>query len=662
MSMYDVYEGQVKNRVDIINKRVDDLMFTVKQHPSMKAYSPAVRKKAKQEIAELLRYRLDTYDLKITPEAVYKWLDNYTPYAQASTTAYIKRVAKEKGYETFSPAQVDYVKEALLKSMEPEEYFSFEAAAKGKPEVVRIPLHGKALGTERDLAAKVATHVDWAVKKTVKNILTPEGVTEFLAKHEKDLPQPIDKKDFSSYVDNIIMEAKSYLYKSDDKKITPKTIANIDNELFFAVLNANLEAKDFKGALFKKLGTSTFVDNDKRLALIKNALDNKIGERGKSERDRDDYVELRDLMERFFKAVRWSMKYKTGKFDTSTYSAVNHYPKVELAIREFVANSPLSAQELSERFRKIFNSNDNPEAIDRLYMPDVFNPWWTHVSRTLGLDEKVSTEILTDFISDKTVDYVEWNKTNFERDLDKENEMKKSFMTDKLKSVLRGNLTNKVEANKKRAEELLKFYYDDKKQKPKDRQRAKDVKRMDKREKKMVINKGIDVLPFDDDLDKLARGARRDIQKTTSRLKIDVISKAENGGKGTRDFILYRAKKRIRHTELVNKIVESFITDASLSLDEWEKEAKENVEKEYNDKLRERESEPDYDKFVVTMDRFKKEQIARIDRLKAKGNSRIKKRASNMKATALETFHDAVYEKKEKKEEKKEGTSDGKEN
>lgn len=639
MSMYDVYVGQGKNRANIVKDKLSDLMNVVKNHPSMKKYSPAIRKQAQIEISELLRHKIDTLEMEITASEVNNWLDNYTPYAQASTTAYIQRVAKEKGYKTFSSEQVAYVKEALLKSMEPEETFVWDEASKGSKNIgTRLPLRGKALGTERDLAAKVATHVDWAVKKTVKNILTPEGVIEFLAKHEKDLIAPIDEDNLSTYVDNIISEAKRYLYNANDKKITPKTIANINNELLFAILNANVKVKDYSGALLKKLGTSTFVDNDTRLAEIKNQLDKKIGARKNSERDKSSYEVLYALMERFFKAVRWSMKYKVGKLGSSGYTAANHYPKVELAIREFVANTPLSAKELINRFNKIFQSNDNPEAVERLYMAEVFNSWWPHVSKVLGLDEDVSVEILSDVISDKTVDYTEWNKTNFERDLDKEAEIKKTFARDSaLDKLFNGNIPNRAEENKKREKQLLDIYAADKEQKQKVKEQKKEEKQKVKKEKQKVEEQkqkitysDIEVTNLDKELKELRKSTSKYLQQTTSRIKKDVIKKSDKSDKVTKDFIAYRAEKRTRHKEIVIESIEDFITTSNHILDEWEKEAKEKAEEKY-----------------ANNEKAKAKEIRLIEKYKRNRRAKIKEEAMEMKKKEVEKFHNAVYTKKD---------------
>lgn len=628
-----------------INKRVSDLMATVvKNHPTMKKYSPRVRKQAQLEIAEVLRNRLNEHnDIDISNKRVSEWLDKYTPYAQASTTAFIKKVAKEKGYNNLTSEQVEYVKKALLNSMEPDEYFSWEEAGKGKAGAVRIPRHGKSLGTEDNLAAKVSTHVDWAIKKTVKNALKPENVIEFLVKHEKDLPQAIDKDNIGSYVDNVISLAQDYLYGTADKKISPKTIADINTELLYAAINANSKAKDYSGALLKKLGTSTFVDNDTRLAEIQRNLNDKIGEREGKSGGENDYPVLVGLMERFFKAVRLSMHYQTGKLGSSTYTAANNYPKIELAIREFVANSPLPTKEIISRFNKIFASSDNPEAVDMIYKPVVFNSWWAHVSRVLGLDTDVSMEILSDVLSEKSTDYEDYNKLNFERDIDKENEIRNSFEKAE-KAFIKGAKIVKAEENTEKIGELIKLYLDNQEQKKRVKEQSKkdrEQRKKDREEKKKVmeekkkvmeakqkvLNEALDTTNFDDELKKLSRSTNRHLQQTTSRLKTNVIKKADSSDKTRKDFISYRAEKNKKHTELVNASVEDFITKANKYLDDWAKEVKDKVLEEYYDDTK-----------------MQDKELKRVDKVKKEQQTKIKAEAKRMKNTELEKFRAAVYE------------------
>ena len=455
MSKVNMYNGQADNIADKIESKVSDLMQTVKKHPSMKKYSPHVRKGVQKEIKAILNNRISAFSLKIDVDDINKWLDEYTPYAQASTTAYIQRVAKEKGFKTLTPEQVDYVKNALLNSMEPNESFDWETG-----EGVKIPLHGKALGTERDLAAKVATHVEWSVKKTVGNALKPENVIAFLVKNKKSLGidniNDIDMK----YVDNVISVASMSLYgesSSNKRKITERSIQNIDNALLNAAFTANTKMSNFSGALLRKIGTSTFVNNDTRLGEIKKVFDVKIGEKARlSEKDAQNYARLRALMSRFFTALRWSMHYKTGKMGTSTYTAENQYMKIELAIMEFVANTTLPLAELVRRFEQIFASNDNPEGVERLYMTEVLNAWWVNVSKVLGIDEDIALEIQSDIVAEKSGEYVEGNAGHFERDIDREKEIQARFKT--LKDNARRGIYVKADENNNEIDILIKAY------------------------------------------------------------------------------------------------------------------------------------------------------------------------------------------------------------
>lgn len=456
MSKVNMYNGQADNIADKIESKVSDLMQAVKKHPSMKKYSPHVRKGVQKEIKAILNNRISAFSLKIDVDDINKWLDEYTPYAQASTTAYIQRVAKEKGYKTLTPEQVDYVKNALLRSMEPNESFDWETG-----EGVKIPLHGKALGTERDLAAKVATHVDWSVKKTVGNALKPENVIEFLVKNKKSLNlDSLDGENIADYVDNIIAVASMSLYgesNSNGRKITKSSIQNIDNALLNAAFTANTKMSNFSGALLRKIGTSTFVDNDARLGEIKKVFDVKIGEKARlSKDDAQNYARLRALMSRFFTALRWSMHYKTGKMGTSTYTAENQYMKIELAILEFVANTTLPLAEIVRRFEKIFASNDNPEGVERLYMTEVLNAWWVNVSSILGIDDDVALEIQADIVAEKSGEYVDGNAGHFERDIDREKEIQASFKT--LKDNARRGISVKADENNKEIDILIKAY------------------------------------------------------------------------------------------------------------------------------------------------------------------------------------------------------------
>ena len=456
MSKIDMYKGQADNIVDKIEQKVSDLMITVKKHPSMKKYSPHVRKGVQQEIKAILSNRISNYSLKIDDDDINQWLNEYTPYAQASTTAYIQRVAKEKGYKTLTPEQVEYVRNALSRSMEPNEYFDWSTGTG-----VKIPRHYRDLGTERDLAAKVDTHVDWAVKKTVGNALKPENVIEFLVKNKKALGiDNIDDIDMR-YVDNVISVASMSLREasgSNGKKITKGSIQNIDNALLHAAFTANSKVAYFSGALLRKIGTSTFVNNDTRLGEIKKEFDNKIGAKARTNQDDvPNYSRLKALMNRFFTALRWSMHYKTGKMGTSTYTAENQYMKIELAILEFVANTNLSMAELVRRFESIFASNDNPEAVERLYMTEVLNAWWLNVSRILGIDEDISLEIQSEIIAEKSGEYADYNEAHFERDIATEKEMKAGFKT-VINDFLRNGSLDKARENKHEIEKLVKRY------------------------------------------------------------------------------------------------------------------------------------------------------------------------------------------------------------
>lgn len=414
-----------KNVAENIDKKVSELMGAVKVHPSMKKYSPHIRKSVQEEIHAILQNRIKDYSLDIGIDDLNKWLDTYTPYAQASTTAYIKRIAKAKGLGNLSTEQVDYVKSALKNSVTETDWFDWSNPGKA----VVIPKHGKALGTERNMAAKVETQVDWAVNKTVENALKPENVIAFLVKNKKYLPANIlENEDTVSVVDDIISLAEGYLYNSKNTKITPRSVRNINTELLHAALSANTDISNFSGALLRKLGTDIFVNNDEKLGKIRKHLVDKLSE--KTEKEDKEYktmMEVRALMERFFKAVRWSMHYKTGAFDSSSYTAENHYQQIELAILEFVANTNLSMKTIKERFEKIFMSNDNPEAVERLYMTEVLNAWWFNVSRTLGLDTDIALEIQADIVSEEVGAYESYNAEHFMRDTVKEDDIRSTF-------------------------------------------------------------------------------------------------------------------------------------------------------------------------------------------------------------------------------------------
>ena len=489
MSKIDMYNGQAANIADKIEQKVSDLMITVKKHPSMRRYSPHVRKGVQQEIKALLNNRISNYSLKISDDDINQWLNEYTPYAQASTTAYIQRVAKEKGFKTLTPEQVAYVKDALLNSMEPDEYFDWS-----KGEGVKIPLHGKALGTERDLAAKVATHVEWSVKKTVGNALKPENVIEFLVKNKKSLGlDSLDDENIVDYVDNIISVASMSLREargSNGKKITERSIQNIDNALLNAAFTANVKMSDFSGALLRKIGTSTFVDNDTRLGEIKKEFDNKIGDKArKNQDDVQNYARLKALMNRFFTALRWSMHYKTGKMGTSTYTAANQYMKIELAIMEFVANTNLSMAELVRRFESIFASNDNPEAVERLYMTEVLNAWWVNVSSTLGIDEDISLEIQSDIIAEETGAYIAGNAGRFERDIDREKAIQATLK--KIENAIHNGVPDKAKENAEEIARLVRKYMKAKVKAGTNRKKEAEIKRKnrakDKKEDKPEV-------------------------------------------------------------------------------------------------------------------------------------------------------------------------------
>lgn len=531
MSKIDMYNGQAGNIADKIESKVSDLMQTVKKHPSMKKYSPHVRKGVQKEIKAILNNRISAFSLKIDDDDINQWLNEYTPYAQASTTAYIQRVAKEKGYKTLTSEQVDYVKNALLNSMEPTESFDWETG-----EGVKIPRHGVSLGTERDLAAKVATHVEWSVKKTVGNALKPENVIEFLVKNKKSLGiDNIDDIDMK-YVDNVISVASMSLYgerSSNGKKITERSIQNIDNALLHAAFTANTKMSDFSGALLRKIGTSTFVDNDTRLGEIKKEFNNKIGEKArKNQEDEQNYARLRALMDRFFTALRWSMHYKTGKMGTSTYTAENQYMKIELAILEFVANTNLSNAELVKRFEQIFASNDNPEAVERLYMTEVLNAWWVNVSKVLGIDDDITLEIQSDIISEKSGEYVEGNAGHFERDIDREKAIQAGFKTIK-NAIYNGvNVLDTVRENRHDIDELVKKYIQAKKEaeswkKEKAANRRKEIAAAKKAGFKKLekdTEENEDMIEFEKELAKERAKERRDTKK---RLQDKLIANFE---------------------------------------------------------------------------------------------------------------------------------------
>lgn len=545
MSMLDVYKGQADNIAAKIENKVSDLMQAVKKHPSMKKYSPHVRKGVQKEIRALLNHRMSAFSLKIDVDDINKWLDEYTPYAQASTTAYIQRVAKEKGFKTLTPEQVDYVKNALLNSMEPDEYFDWSTG-----EGVKIPLHGKALGTERDLAAKVATHVEWSVKKTVGNALKPENVIAFLVKNKKSLNlDNLDDENIVDYVDNIIAVASMSLYgesSSNKRKITERSIQNIDNALLHAAFTANTKMSNFSGALLRKIGTSTFVDNDTRLGEIKKEFNDKIGKKARKEQeDAQNYARLRALMDRFFTALRWSMHYKTGKMGTSTYTAENQYMKIELAILEFVANTTLPLKELVSRFERIFASNDNPEAVERLYMTEVLNAWWVNVSNVLGIDEDIALEIQSDIISEKSGEYIDGNAGHFERDIDREKEIQATFK--ELENALRYGVTSKVYDNIQKTDELVKKYVQAKKEaerwkKEKAANRRKEIaaaKKAGFKKAEKDTEENEDMIEFEKELAKERAKERRDTKKrlqdkVLDNFKAANMQNAEEVGVGER--------------------------------------------------------------------------------------------------------------------------------
>ena len=510
MSKIDMYNGQAKNIADKIEQKVSDLMVTVKKHPSMRRYSPHVRKGVQQEIKALLNNRLSTFSLKIGDDDINQWLNEYTPYAQASTTAYIQRVAKEKGFKTLTPEQVDYVKNALLNSMEPDEYFDWSTGTG-----VKIPRHGKELGTERDLAAKVATHVEWSVKKTVGNALKPENVIEFLVKNKKSLSlDSLDDENIVDYIDNIISVASMSLREasgSNGKKITERSIQNIDNALLHAAFTANIKMSDFSGALLRKIGTSTFVNNDTRLGEIKKGFDDKIGAKArKNQDDAQNYSRLKALMSRFFTALRWSMHYKTGKMGTSTYTAENQYMKIELAILEFVANTTLPLAELVSRFEKIFASNDNPEAVERLYMTEVLNAWWVNVSSVLGIDGDIALEIQSDIISEKSGEYIEGNAGHFERDIDREKEIQAGFKT--IRNAIYNGTPDTARENRNEIAKLVKKYVQAKKKAELQKKEEAANKRKERakliKEGKVVPTKRVKVKTENKDKDETEKKAK----------------------------------------------------------------------------------------------------------------------------------------------------------
>lgn len=414
-----------KNVAENIDKKVSELMGAVKIHPSMKKYSPHIRKSVQEEIHAILHNRIKDYSLDIGIDDLNKWLDTYTPYAQASTAAYIKRIAKAKGLGNLSTEQVDYVKNALKNSVTATDWFDWSNPGRS----VVIPKHGKALGTERDMAAKVETHVDWAVNKTVENALKPENIIAFLVKNKKYLPSDIlENDDIAGTVDNIISLAEGYLYDSKHTKITPRSVRNVNTEILHAALSANTNIGNFSGALLRKLGTDIFVNNDEKLGKIRKHLVDKLSEKvEKEDKEYKTMIEVRALMERFFRAVRWSMHYKTGSFDSSTYTAENHYQQIELTILEFVANTTLPMKTIKERFEKIFMSNDNPEAVERLYMTEVLNAWWANVAHTLGLDTDITLEIQADILSEEVGQYESYNAEHFMRNTVTEDEIRSTF-------------------------------------------------------------------------------------------------------------------------------------------------------------------------------------------------------------------------------------------
>ena len=418
-----------KNVAENIDKKVSELMGAVKVHPSMKKYSPHIRKSVQEEIHAILYNRIKDYSLDIGIDDLNKWLDTYTPYAQASTAAYIKRIAKAKGLGNLSTEQVDYVKNALKNSVTETDWFDWSNPGRS----VVIPKHGKALGTERNMAAKVETHVEWAVNKTVENALKPENVIAFLVKNKKYLPSDVlEHDDIAGTVDNIISLAEGYLYDSKHTKITPRSVRNVNTEILHAALAANTNIGNFSGALLRKLGTDIFVNNDEKLGKIRKHLVDKLSEKvePKNKEYNTEYktmIEVRALMERFFRAVRWSMHYKTGSLDSSTYTAENHYQQIELAILEFVANTNLPMKTIKERFEKIFMSNDNPEAVERLYMTEVLNAWWANVAHTLGLDTDITLEIQADILSEEVGEYESYNAEHFMRNTVTEDEIRSTF-------------------------------------------------------------------------------------------------------------------------------------------------------------------------------------------------------------------------------------------
>ena len=467
-----------KNVAENIDKKVSELMGAVKVHPSMKKYSPHIRKSVQEEIHAILQNRIKDYSLDIGIDDLNKWLDTYTPYAQASTTAYIKRVAKAKGLGNLSTEQVDYVKNALKNSVMETDWFDWSNPGKS----VAIPRHGKALGTERNMAAKVETHVEWAVNKTVENALKPENIIAFLVKNKKYLPSDIlENDDIAGTVDNIISLAEGYLYDSKHTKITPRSVRNVNTEILHAALFANTNIGNFSGALLRKLGTDIFVNNDEKLGKIRKHLVDKLSEKtGKEDKGYKTMIEVRALMERFFRAVRWSMHYKTGSLDSSTYTAENHYQQIELAILEFVANTTLPMKTIKERFEKIFMSNDNPEAVERLYMTEVLNAWWANVAHTLGLDTDITLEIQADILSEEVGVYESYNAEHFMRNTVTEDEIRSTFKKlmgrDPTAQAILDDFSREKDEITKYVEKYTRAKREADKKRPKDRKTNKSIK------------------------------------------------------------------------------------------------------------------------------------------------------------------------------------------
>lgn len=467
-----------KNVAENIDKKVSELMGAVKVHPSMKKYSPHIRKSVQEEIHAILHNRIKDYSLDIGIDDLNKWLDTYVPYAQASTAAYIKRVAKAKGLGNLSTEQVDYVKNALQNSVTATDWFDWSNPGRS----VVIPKHGKALGTERNMAAKVETHVEWAVNKTVENALKPENIIAFLVKNKKYLPGDIlENDDIAGTVDNIISLAEGYLYGSKHTKITPRSVRNVNTEILHAALSANTNIGNFSGALLRKLGTDIFVNNDEKLGKIRKHLVDKLSEKtGKEDKEYKTMIEVRALMERFFRAVRWSMHYKTGSLDSSTYTAENHYQQIELAILQFVANTTLPMKTIKERFEKIFMSNDNPEAVERLYMTEVLNAWWANVAHTLGLDTDVTLEIQADILSEEVGQYESYNAEKFMRNTVKEDEIRSTFKklmgSDPTAQAILDDFSREKDEITKYVEKYTRAKREADKKRPKDRKTNKSIK------------------------------------------------------------------------------------------------------------------------------------------------------------------------------------------